>query len=168
MLPPPPTRSATRLATAPMAVLAMVALVVSAPLATWWLIGPNPGNEIGGDPTLRPDDYDYLIHPPVIAPGLERFAGVASVLVVVASVIVLVRAARADRLDRLWWSLVVVLALSGAVVGAAGRVLTAAVVGANIGGGFIILFGFPMLLVLVIGVSVRTFQVVRTTTIERT
>ena len=27
-------------------------LVLAAPVATWWLVGPNPGDEIGSDPTL--------------------------------------------------------------------------------------------------------------------
>ena len=86
-LPPPPAMARpVRRPTVWWARLASVVLIVAVPMATWWLVGPNPGNEIGSDPTLRPDDYDYLFHPPTIDAGVERFGGIAAVVAVVVSV----------------------------------------------------------------------------------
>lgn len=139
-------------------------LVLAAPVATWWLVGPNPGDEIGSDPMLRPDDYDYLFHPPAIDATIERAGGRAGVVIVLLAVALLVVEARHGRIDRRWWPPIVAMTLVGVIIGLAGRVMTAAVVGANIGGGFILLFGPPVLLVLVIGSIVWSIQILRATT----
>lgn len=139
-------------------------LVLSAPVATWWLVGPNPGNEIGSDPTLRPDDYDYLFHLPAINAGIERAGNRAAVVLALLAVAVLVVEGRREHVDRRWWPPIVAMTLVGAIIGLAGRVMTAAVVGANIGGGFMLLFGTPVVLAPVIGSIVWSIQTLRTTT----
>lgn len=138
-------------------------LVLAVPVATWWLVGPNPGDEIGSDPTLRPDDYDYLFHPPAIDATVERAGGRAAVVMVLLAVALLVTEARHGRIDRRWWPPIVAMTLVGAIIGFAARVMTAAVVGANIGGGFMLLFGPPVVLALVIGSIVCSIQTLRTT-----
>lgn len=139
-------------------------LVLAAPVATWWLVGPNPGDGLGSDPTLRPDDYDYLFHPPAIDATMERVGGWAAVAVAALGVALLVVEARHGRIDRRWWPPIVAMTLVGAIIGLSGRVMTAAVVGANIGDGFMLLFGPPVVLVLVIGSIVWSIQNLRTTT----
>lgn len=163
-LPPPPAMARpVRRPTVWWARLASVVLIVAVPMATWWLVGPNPGNEIGSDPTLRPDDYDYLFHPPTIDAGVERFGGIAAVVAVVVSVGALVLAARRRRIDRRWWAPIVAASIVGVIVGLAERVMTAAVVGANIGGGFFLLFGTPTVLAFVSVSIIGSLRILRTT-----
>lgn len=47
-------------------------------------------------------------------------------------------------LDARWWSVLVPLLAAGFITGAGWRVMTAEVIGANIGAGFVILFGSPV------------------------
>lgn len=150
------------------AVVAMVTLVVSSPVAAWWLVGPNPGSEIAGDPTLSPNDYDYMFRPPSIDPAVERIVGGGAVVAGLVAAAVLVVAVRSRRIDRRWWSPVIALVLAGIIVGTAARVMTAAVIGANIGGGIMLLFGTPVVLVLVAGGIVRSAQILRTADVSRT
>ena len=161
---PQPAQRGTRRPTSWAARVASVLLVLAAPVATWWLVGPNPGDEIGSDPTLRPDDYDYLFHPPAIDAPVERVGGRAAVVMVLLAGALLAAEARRGRIDRRWWPPIVAMTLVGAIIGLAGRVMTAAVVGANIGGGFMLLFGTPVVLALVIGSIVWSIQILRTTT----
>lgn len=161
--PPPTTARPTRRPTAWWARLASAVLIVAVPMATWWLVGPNPGNEIGSDPTLRPDDYDYLFHPPTIDAGLERVVGVMAVVAVVVSLGSLAVAVRRRRIDRRWRGPIVAACVVGVIVGLAERVMTAAVVGANIGGGFFLLFGTPTVLVLLGASVIGSLRIQRTT-----
>ena len=163
--PPPPPGSSIRRRTGWPCRLAAAGLLMATPVATWRLAGPNPGNEIGSDPTLRPDDYDYLFHPPEIDPTLERVVGIVAFIVLFSALITLVFAHRTGRLDRRWWAPILALALAGAIVGAGERVTTAAVVGANIGGGMVLLFGVPIVLVLILGSAIRMGHLLRTTRI---
>ena len=161
---PQPAQRGTRRRTSWSARVASVLLVLAAPVATWWLVGPNPGDGLGSDPMLRPDDYDYLFHPPAIDATMERVGGWAAVAIAALGVALLVAEARHGRIDRRWWPPIVAMTLVGAIIGLAGRVMTAAVVGANIGGGFMLLFGTPVVLALVIGSTVWSIQTLRTTT----
>lgn len=140
------------------------ALVAATPVATWWVIGENPGNEIGGDPKLHPEDYDFLIHPPALTPTVELVLGITSALVVIVSMTVLIRARNTQRFDRRWWPPLLALVAAGAIVGLGARIVTAAVIGAYIGGGFMILFGTPTVIGLIVGSALRSIQVLRITT----
>ncbi len=130
--------------------LGSAAMVLATPAATWWVVGPNPGNELGSDPASGADDYDYLFQPPTIDPGLERAVGIGSILAVVCGAGLVARGIRNGRLDSRWLPAILMLTVAGVIMGAGGRVLTAAVVGANIGGGFVLLFGTPVVIALVI------------------
>lgn len=156
-----PPRRGTRIAGA----AAMVTLVVTSPFAAWWVVGANPGSEIAGDPTLPKDPsyYDYMLTPPSIDPAVERIVGVAALVAGLVAAAVFVAAVRSRRIDRRWLPPVLALVLAGIMVGTAGRVMTAAVIGANIGGGIMLLFGTPVFLVLVAGSIVRSAQILMTT-----
>ena len=124
-------------------------------------MGPNPGNEYRNSQGARADDWDYLIHPPVIDPSIERAVGIAAIIVVIIASVAVVAAACSGRLDKRWWPAIVAVTVAGAVMGVAERVMTAAVSGANIGGGMTILFGVPFVVVLVGGSviwSIHTFR----------
>lgn len=125
-------------------------------------MGPNPGNDYRNDPT-GDEDWDHLVHPPAWDPDLERVIGWGGVGVVALAFVVLVIARRRGRLDTAWIAPLLAVTAVGFGVGAGQRILTAAVVGANIGGGLLVLFGVPLAL-LVLGVAVaRTIVVLRTT-----
>lgn len=140
-------------------------LVLAAPLATWWLVGPNPGSEIEAGPTVPTNtaDFDYMFHPPSIDPAVERAVGGGATVAVLVAAIALVFTARSGRIDRRWWLPIVGLVAAGAFAGFGERVVTAAVIGANIGGGLVILFGAPLALALVLGSLVRAIHVLTTT-----
>jgi uncharacterized membrane protein len=53
-------------------------------------------------------------------------------------------------LDIQWWAMLVPLAAAGFIAGAGWRVMTAGVIGANIGAGFVVFFGGPIVLVLLV------------------
>lgn len=165
-VPPPPPAGldpTIRMRTASFARIAALGLIVATPVATWKLVGPNPGNELGSNPTLRPDNYDYMFHPPVIDPSIERVVGVGALIVVIAAVGAIVVAARSGLIDRRWWAPIIATCVAGAIAGMAERVMTAAVDGANIGGGLMVLFGTPVILVLLLGSMLRSIHILRTT-----
>lgn len=117
--------------------------VVCVALATWYLVGPLPSREIDADVLVsNPDYYDYLIQAPTIDPDVARVVGWGAVAVVLAGIVGFVLRLRSG-LDRRWIGPVLLLALAGAVIGVGSCVVTAPVIGANIGGGIAILFGVP-------------------------
>lgn len=161
--PDPPVGPARRLRSNWTGRLAAVALVLSAPIASWRVLGPNPGNEYRNNPQASPDDWDYLMPPPDWDPALERAIGWGGVVAFLAAALLVVVVRHRRVLDRIWIVPLLAVTIVGLGLGAAQRVLTSAVVGANIGGGFILLFGVPTAVVLV-GLAVfRTIVIVRTT-----
>jgi hypothetical protein len=131
--------------------MAAVALVVAVPVATWWLVGDQTDPDFkrrlqaDGDPAIRAGyDPDYMFRPFDIAPATERTVGVVGVVLMVAAVVVLVLAWLTGRLHKGWWGVLGVLSLVGAGCGYGWRVMTAAVSGANIGGGIVLVFGVPI------------------------
>jgi hypothetical protein len=133
------------------AAMAAVALVVAVPVATWWLVGDQTDPDFkrrlqaDGDPAIRAGlDPDYMFRPLDIAPATERTVGGVAVALVVAALVVLVGAWLTGRLHVGWWGVLGVLSLVGAGCGWGWRVMTAAVSGANIGGGLVLMFGVPI------------------------
>ena len=126
-------------------VLAGVVLVAATPIAVWWLVGDLS--------TTAVPDPDYMIHPIPMGAAVERLLGSSAVLLVGVSGAVLLGATWRGRLPARWWGVLVPLLAAGAFCGAGWRVLTAGVVGANIGGGLVLLGGGPIVLTL-IGVAV--------------
>lgn len=120
--------------------LAAVVLFPMTALASWCLIGPLTAGADGST------TYDYMVRAPEMNRGIEIAVGIVAALGVIAAGSVVVKAKRAASLARCWaavaaWSLV-----SGIAVGAGGRVITAGTIGANIGGGLLILVLPPALL----------------------
>lgn len=131
--------------------VAMVALIVAGPVATWWAVG---------DLSTDLPDPDYQIRPVAIGHTTEQVAGVTAAVLAVAAVVALIHAGRAGRFDRRWWPVLVELMVAGTLCGAGWRVLTAGVIGANIGAGLVLWVGAPIVAALV-GLAVFDWLSVR-------
>ena len=110
-------------------------LVVAMPVAVWWLVG---------DLSTETADPDHFLRPVDVGDTAEAVVGVAAVVLVTASVVAMVVAGRRGRVDRRWWRVLVELVLAGGLCGVGSRVLTAGVIGANIGAGFVMVFIAPI------------------------
>lgn len=118
-------------------VAAAVVSLPAAALTTAWL---------AGDLSYRgPEtDLDYAVQPLPVGDATLAAAGVFGVVVLLAAVaVVVLRAGRA-------WPVLACLAAAGVLIGGGYRVLTAGVVGANIGAGLVLLFGLPAMLALLL------------------
>ncbi|MGE5136074.1 MAG: hypothetical protein ACM32E_24580 [Gemmatimonadota bacterium] len=117
-------------------------LVLAVPVATWWLVG-----DLSTVPVSVGRDYAFRPWP--IGPAAARAAGTGSLAVGGMAVAVLGWAALRRQLAARWWAVLVPLLAAGFIAGAGWRVMTAGVIGANIGAGFVIVFGGPLVLGLV-------------------
>ncbi len=105
-------------------------LALSTAVVVWWMIGD----------LSEPDLFapDYMFEPPRIAGTVEDAIGIVGSIVTTAILIVLLRAL-ASRITRRQFAATVPVIALGAYVGFSWRVMTAAVSGANIGGGLLML-----------------------------
>jgi hypothetical protein len=120
---------------------AAIAYSLAVPVVTWWLVGDQSTVPLSARP-------DYVIRPFRISPALERALGLMSVLVFSAAVAVLTRASLRHGLDLRWWSVLGPLLPAGVLLGFGWRVLTAGVIGANIGAGLFIFVAGPVIVAL--------------------
>ena len=112
-------------------------LVLSTPVATWWLVGDQSTVPASAEP-------DYAIRPWNISPAAAHTAGLASLLLATAMTVLLARATALSRLDRRWWAVLTPLLVAGILAGAGWRVMTAGGIGANIGAGLYVMFFGPI------------------------
>lgn len=124
---------------------AAVALVLATPLAVWSLVGDLSATEF--------DDLDYIWRAPDLPVAVDVALGVVSVAVVLASAAVLLGGLRRGHVRRQWSATVVPLCVAGALLGYGGRVVTAGGIGANIGGGLMVMFAGPLILALVVAAA---------------
>jgi len=128
---------------------AAAALVAAVPVAAWGLMGQQNATEV-------PDgQLDYAFRPFDVPDGLDTVLGVIALLLGGVGAALLVRASRRGELDRRWWEVIAPLVVAGVIVGAGWRVLTAGVVGANIGAGLVVIVGGPVVAGLVLWALVR-------------
>ena len=116
----------------------LVALGALALAPAAWGIAELAPDEVGAD--AQPD---YLVHPLRLSPATRATIAISAVAVVIAAAFVFAQALRRHEIRR--GSLGVVVPLA-AVAGAAGvvySVITAPVIGANIGGGIALMAGIP-------------------------
>ncbi|MDQ6696261.1 MAG: hypothetical protein M3Z46_02230 [Actinomycetota bacterium] len=112
------------------------------PAAVWWIIGDQTDSSIAGD------SPDHMLEPLPLSGNVELGVGVAAVAVVVACSVVLVVRAHRQAWDRLWLGPLAAAASAAVITGYGCRVVTAGVIGANIGAGMMVMFGGPLVLVL--------------------
>jgi hypothetical protein len=121
--------------------LAGPVLVLTAPVVSWFAIG-NLSEQGHGE-------LDYAVQPPRLAPGVELACGLTAQLTAVAALLVLVLGF-VRRWVRPGWALVIApLTLVGLAAGLVERVMTAGVIGANIGAGLAVMFFGPLSVLLV-------------------
>ena len=128
---------------------AAVVLVTALPVATWGLVGQQDAD---GVPRA---DLDHAFQPLAVPAGLDTVLGLIALPLTAAAGAVLVRAHRQRWLDARWWEVLVPLVVAGLLVGAGWRVMTAGVVGGNIGAGFVVALGGPLLVALLLWSLVR-------------
>ena len=114
-----------------LALCSAVAIVATSTVA-FWLIGDQ--STVGA--ASRPD-YVWRVR---VSEGLVRAAGVAASIVLIAALLVL----RRDRAERRVVHLTVALMAVGIFIAYGARMLTAGVIGANIGAGMFIMLGLPL------------------------
>ncbi|MDJ1133243.1 hypothetical protein [Streptomyces iconiensis] len=119
-------------------------LTLAVPLAVWGLVGQQ--NAQG----LPPSELDYSVRPWDIPAGAENLIAALATLLAVGCGALLTHATRAGTFDRRWWQVLGPLLIAGALAGAGWRVLTAGVIGANIGAGAALLLGAPLVGALVL------------------
>ncbi|MFF9626195.1 hypothetical protein [Streptomyces griseosporeus] len=120
-------------------VAAAVLLVTGAPVAVWGLMGQQ--NAQG----LPSSELDYAFQPPDISDGTATAFGGVALALAVAGAALLVLASLRGAFDHRWWGVLAPLTLAGILAGVGWRVLTAGVIGANIGAGLALMLGTPLL-----------------------
>jgi len=114
--------------------------IASFPFAVWWLMGDVSTVPVSDDP-------DYMFRPPHIDPAVGRTVGTVAVTVFLVAIAIVAYATIRRSFTAQRWAITGPLLLSGFIVGAGERIMTAGVIGANIGGGFVLLFGTPLVAV---------------------
>lgn len=118
---------------------ALVAGVLAAAPAVWWLAGLLPDEDLDGAPP------DHAITPPEIGATAELVIGLVAVVVLAAGAVALDRGTRGGLLSRGWARVAAAAALAAGYVGFTYRVGTEPVIGANIGYGMLMLGAIPLL-----------------------
>ena len=114
------------------------ALVAAVPVAAWGLMGQQ--NAAG----LPASQLDHAFQPLGVPDGLATVLGVIALLLAGVGGALLARASWQGGLDVRWWGVLAPLVMAGLLVGVGWRVITAGVIGANIGAGFVTLVGGPL------------------------
>lgn len=130
--------------------VAAFVLVLTTPFAVALLVGDL-------STTTNPNP-DYALRPPDLPAAVEQGIGVLSLVLALVSTAVLTETWRRDPPLPGFLSVLLPLVAVGAMLGLAWRVMTAAVIGANIGAGLLFVVGTPMVIALLIvaGVSALT------------
>ena len=129
--------------------------MVATPIAAWWLIGDQTFT--GG----RREHLDYMYSAPSISGRTTATAGVIALVAVAAAIAGLSVAARRHLVDPRGLGVVALLMLAGVLLAGVGRIVTAGVVGANIGGGLAIFFGAPTVVALMVCAALRARWILR-------
>jgi hypothetical protein len=128
---------------------------VAVPVAVWWLVGDL------SSPVPPGTDYDYMVRPPAISPGVELAIGAGALTVAGGTLALLVWASARRRFDRRWWGALLPVLAAGAVAGFGWRVVTAGTIGPNIGGGLTLLVGGAVVAVLLLWAAIWSFRLLR-------
>ncbi len=122
----------------------MIGTLLALPAAVWWIIGDQTDSSIAGD------SLDHMLEPLPLSGNVELGVGVAAVAVVVACSVVLVVRAHRQAWDRLWLGPLAAAASAAVITGYGCRVVTAGVIGANIGAGLAFFVIPPLVLILLV------------------
>lgn len=142
------------------AVAITLGLSVAAAVGTWGLVGPQRAavHDPSGQGVVD-DERDYVLRAPDVDPDVERAVGTVALAVAVAVAVVALRPSSAAPAATARAVAVVTALLAGVIVGGGGRIVTAGVIGANIGAGLVLLVGLPVAAVLlVVAVGAMTLR----------
>lgn len=129
-------------------IAAALALAVTTPIVTWWVIG---------DLSTTHTNPDYLLRSPSMSQASEQTIGFISLVIWIATVVALLFMNRSAS-RRAWLPVLCSVVVVGVILGAVFRVLTAGVVGANIGGGLVLFLAIPVVLGLVVFALIRSMR----------
>jgi hypothetical protein len=130
---------------------ASAGLVLAFPVATWWLVGDLSTVSASAHP-------DFAFRPLDVSRGAERAAGLASALLAAVMLLMVVWFSVRHLFDARWWTVLVPLMAAGFITGAGWRVMTAGLIGANIGAGLVVLFGSPLVAALLVWSVARSIH----------
>lgn len=99
----------------------------------WWLIGDL--SSVG----FAPDELDYMVRAPEFLERHAAAAGVVGAVLTGACAAMLGWLYIRGHIERRWPAVVAEVAVLGVLAGGAARIVTAGVIGANIGGGLVVL-----------------------------
>ncbi len=134
--------------------------IIAAPPAVYYAIGDLS--------TVGPDmDPDYVMHPPSWSPSHVTFVGILALAVLASAVAVLIREHRREPILRSTLIIDALLISVGVIVAGGYRVVTAAVIGANIGAGILVLSASPIVIGLLIAAAVIGVRAHRQRTARR-
>ncbi|WP_433872163.1 hypothetical protein [Saccharopolyspora sp. CA-218241] len=115
---------------------AVVLLALAAPVAFWYVIGDQS--------SVSPDHADYLVEPLRLPSWVNGAVVAVTALVVLGCALVLLRESRRGRLGRRHGVVLGLLLVAGLLIGVSARMITAGVIGANIGGGIMLMVALPL------------------------
>ena len=112
-----------------------------------------------GDMSSRQfDDLDYIIRVPQVHPAVSALAGLVAAVVVILTGVTLWEARRQNRVSRGCLTTPVLLCAAGALLALGWRMVTAGVIGANIGGTGFLILGLPIAVALLIAAGVNAWK----------
>jgi uncharacterized membrane protein len=132
---------------------ASVAVGVGTAVGSWWLIGNQSVH------TRWPEQLDYAYRAPEVPHWVVATLGPIALVIAVVCVGGLVVAVSRRVIDRRWLHVAGLFALTGFLLAGIGRVATAGVIGANIGGGLAIMV-LPAVAGLVVWAAVIALRIV--------
>jgi hypothetical protein len=88
-----------------------------------------------------PATADYMVDPPDLSAAARAVIGALAALAVAAAIVVVARAVRSGALERSWLPVLGLLAGVVAYLGLTYATITAPTIGANIGGGLLLMAG---------------------------
>lgn len=127
-------------------------IVISTAVSSWWLIGDLTETD--------PVSADYIVRPPGFLTAHERRIGVVGLITLLIAIGMVILVWRRTRPRVEWGILLTIWLIAAMAAGYAERVITVGVVGANIGGGMLILAS-PVAAILLIGISIWLLAQVR-------
>jgi len=102
-----------------------------------------------------------MLRAPHISGRITTVSGTVALIATIGGAAALILAVHRRTVDARWLAVVGALMGAGGALGAIVRVVTAGVVGANIGGGLAIIFGGGFTAVLVVGAAIGSWWIVR-------
>ncbi|HEY3483714.1 MAG TPA: hypothetical protein VGL02_33035 [Streptomyces sp.] len=129
--------------------LSAAVLVTAVPVAVWGLMGQDDSQG------LPPSELDYAVTPPAVPAHLDLPIGLAGLALAALAAALLVRGSLRRAFDPRWWQVLAPIVATGVIGAWCYRVLTAGVIGANIGAGIAVALGTPVVFTLLVCAVVR-------------